>query len=108
MKKIAHALAATVMACSVTTSFGGTAFETGNSLLKRLSGDPFVDRTFALAYIAGVADHADVTREVCAQPGVQANQLKEIVLKYLKNHPENRHHPAAELVVNALKGAFPC
>ena len=37
-----------------------------------------------------------------------ALQLSEVVCKSLKDNPDERHRPAATLIVDALNEAFPC
>jgi hypothetical protein len=39
--------------------------------------------------------------------GLMVGQLAAVVSKYLKNHPEKRSEPAVDLVIKALKEAFP-
>lgn len=36
------------------------------------------------------------------------NQLVRILVKYLKEHPDQLHHQAVYLVANAFKESFPC
>ena len=45
---------------------------------------------------------------VCAPVDVSGEQLVRVVLKYLQQHPELLHEPAADLVWTALHEAFPC
>jgi hypothetical protein len=45
---------------------------------------------------------------VCMPEGVTYGQMVKVVVKYLNDHPEELHHPAALLTLNALIGAFPC
>jgi hypothetical protein len=40
--------------------------------------------------------------------GVRTDQLLDVVLLYLRDHPETRHQPAPALVINALKEKSPC
>ncbi len=39
---------------------------------------------------------------------VSLGQLGRVVVKYLKDHPEEEHDAAVVLVVVALREAFPC
>ena len=78
------------------------------------------DNTLACtAYVAGVMDFlsaagkTDILNEqfqpVCVpQSGVTLGQLQDIVIKYLREHPEERHEPGVFLVVGAIREAFPC
>lgn len=65
-------------------------------------------------YIAGVAqtlvladDNALITAP-CPGKGVTEEQITDVVIKYLDNHPENRQLPAPFLIGKALNEAFPC
>jgi len=69
---------------------------------------------FCYAFILGVRDGVVLTAELrgtkpIIETPVEAKQeqLKAIVVKYLKDHPEEHHKPAAMLVIFALSQAFP-
>jgi hypothetical protein len=61
-----------------------------------------IDGAAALAIDAG---HAPPE---CPPNGVTKGQLKDIVLRYLKGHPEKRHLQAASLVIASVGEAFHC
>lgn len=44
----------------------------------------------------------------CAPVGVTASQVRDVVIGYLKAHPEVRHYAAVGLVAEAIAEAFPC
>lgn len=44
----------------------------------------------------------------CTPDNVTNGQMEDIVVKYLKDHPDERHMLAAILVVKAMTKAFPC
>ena len=44
----------------------------------------------------------------CTGDEVTNGQRKDIYAKYLRNHPETRHAPAAILYARAMTEAFPC
>jgi hypothetical protein len=46
--------------------------------------------------------------KICYPEGVEHAQLIRLVLKYIRDHPEQAHEPAAALVVKAELNAFPC
>ena len=51
----------------------------------------------------------DTARVFCVPQGeTGVGQLVEVVKQYLRDHPENRHRSADELVTAALKQKFPC
>ena len=70
-----------------------------------------------VGYIAAVVDtmsNASLTAEsvnaqqLCVSEHVQLSQLKDIVRRWLSDHPEKRHLAASLLVFQALKEKFPC
>ena len=69
---------------------------------------------FCDAFIEGVRDGVVLatelrdTKPIIETPAdAKPEQLKAVVLKYLNEHPEEHHKPAAVLVVAALSQAFP-
>ncbi|MCA1338092.1 Rap1a/Tai family immunity protein [Pseudooceanicola marinus] len=44
----------------------------------------------------------------CIPSDATNEQLRDIVVRYLSDHPESRHFPARGLIWNALMEAFPC
>ena len=69
---------------------------------------------FCEAFILGVRDGVVLTTELrdskpLIDPPFEAkqHQLKAVVVKYLNDHPEEQHKPAALLVIYALSRAFP-
>ena len=70
-----------------------------------------------VGYIAAVVDtmsNASLTagsvnaQQLCVSEHVQLSQLKDIVRRWLSDHPEKRHLAASFLVFQALKEKFPC
>jgi Ssp1 endopeptidase immunity protein Rap1a len=59
------------------------------------------------AYITGVLDTLD-DRGFCLPKEAVAAQTIDVVILYLRDHPERLHLPASGLVVDALKEKFPC
>jgi hypothetical protein len=64
------------------------------------------------AYISGVADAIAAggpgKAPACIPDGVTGVQLRDVMVKYLKAHPESRQQKAGTLTVRALGQAFPC
>ena len=44
----------------------------------------------------------------CIPNRVTDRQTTDVVVRYLKEHPEQRHYAAANLVAETLAEAFPC
>jgi hypothetical protein len=92
---------------------GYPSFLNGNKLLALCEGDTG-GRTDCIAYLEGVVDGwrfvnylADPDTPVCAADAV-GNQLRDVVVNYLKAHPEHRDDPAAALVTDAITEAWHC
>jgi len=58
-------------------------------------------------YVSGVVDVGD-GRLFCTGKGVTRGQYTAVVIKYIKENPEQWNLSASELVINGLKKAFPC
>ena len=46
--------------------------------------------------------------EACVPEKVTAAQVRDIVVKYLQDNPQDRHYLAAGIAAKALSIAFPC
>jgi hypothetical protein len=80
----------------------------GNRLLSLCSAS---DVKGCDAYVAGVADalaEAGEIRQACIPVSVTTDQLRDVLLKYLHNEPENREMPGGRLAVRAFTKAWPC
>lgn len=68
-----------------------------------------------LTYIQGTLDGYTVAVEIndiepraCLPEGVTKGQSLDVIMAEMKRSPENRHWPAAAVVMYALVKAFPC
>jgi hypothetical protein len=80
----------------------------GSKLMAFCSGE---DIKGCDAYLAGVADamaEEPAPRRACIPNAVTGVQLRDVVLKLLRDAPEKRELPAARIVVHAYGKAFPC
>jgi len=73
------------------------------------------DRKACGLYIMGVADTHDIFvmwKDIegysCIPKDVTDTQLSTVVIKYLKDHPENLHLGAAGAILTAITKAWPC
>jgi len=69
-----------------------------------------LDAGHCLGYVAGVVDAVggDNPQHFCLpQSPVQMNQFVDIAKLYLRDHPESRHLPAADLIRAAVAEKFP-
>jgi len=90
-------------------------FFTGNDIYNWIT----LDKTFfesssegkwnyqkAFGYIIGIFDLGD--NLFWEGPlNVTAGQVRDVAIKYLREHPERRHEPASSLLIEAFQEAFP-
>jgi hypothetical protein len=98
------------------------ASDSGDKLLWGLTGkaadglEAVTDRAFYYGYVSGIVDSyrflSDFNPEIrficLPKQGISNEQAVQIIVKWLKNHPDRLHEPAKLLVLEALSGAFPC
>lgn len=104
----------------------------GNELLETCTSENQVFAGFCLGYIIGYSEGApwgvnvtlynlDPNKSVserneqiglftgsCVPESASNEQLRDVVLKHIIDHPETRHESARVLVWQAYIGAFPC
>jgi hypothetical protein len=67
-----------------------------------------------LMYVGGVTqtlllnDETDSNASPCPGKGVTEEQVTEVVIKWVEDHPADRNLPGPYLVMKALNEAFPC
>ena len=88
---------------------------TGNDLLQLCESKDKFEQAFCIGYVTGITDVEGFDSAIyperqrsCIAEKATSGQLSDIVVKYLKDHPEERHLQAAILVVKAMGQAFPC
>jgi hypothetical protein len=98
-----------LFACCWGATANGGAFYDGNQLFSFCSPTP---GDFCRAYITGAVDALLRPRpegiDFCLTDKVIVNQLVDVVMNYLRAHPEKRHYAAASVVNSAMTEAFPC
>lgn len=88
-------------------------FANGNTLYATCTGSD-LDQVACRNYVMGAIDMMTFyegiakPRVICLPIGFTAEQGKDIVLKYLRDHPEKRHYAAGSLIVGALMADFVC
>jgi hypothetical protein len=61
------------------------------------------------ANLAGSADcPVTASSHWCIPPEATVGQVRDVVVKALREHPETRHNPSSILVANAVIAAWPC
>jgi hypothetical protein len=78
------------------SSFALAGFTDGNTLFRRCSGAGGVDFGFCFGYIDAITDVLYGGNFVngynaCVPAGVEANQLKDVVVQFLRLNPSRRH-----------------
>jgi hypothetical protein len=56
----------------------------------------------------GVAPVSEFNGYICAPKEISVGQIADILLKYIKDRPAERHHPTVELLVQAMRQSYPC
>ena len=114
MKK---ALIVCLFALAASPSFAAVFFKTGLELLpeaqqwnnyftrNQVEEIKWQDVAYFQGYVSGVASAA--RHQLNLPEGAQVDQLCRIVYQYLQENSNELHEPAADLVVSALKKAFP-
>lgn len=110
MKKLI--IAAFTIASIQSASPANAMFYDGNDVL-RFCGSEQEDVMQCAGFIVGVVDSfnriPNRTKGCFETPeGATVRQLRDVVVKWLEAHPEDRHLPGAGLVMLALNNAFPC
>lgn len=129
MKMLLGSLAAVVLLVAGSPAASQVTYRTGNNLYADCTtreDSPLYYQNDAACtlYVLGVNDAfaqapdvASLLREepanstpemLCVPIGVQAGQLRDVVLAYLRSNPATRHQSAAWLVLLALRAAYPC
>jgi hypothetical protein len=97
--------------CAFSLSISGAAWSTsGRDLAKWIPDFESYNDTFGggafIGYVSGVADLGRGSL-FCPPKDATNGHLAAIVVTYLKNHPEKLHEIGSNLVVEALRQAFP-
>lgn len=103
MKKIATLAAAIALALSA----HATEFFSGNELLSWFESADAGRRSAAGGYVLGIADAFDGDA-FCLPDGVVGRQLTDVVVRFLRAHPENRSAHGGSLAMLAMNDAWPC
>jgi hypothetical protein len=79
----------------------------GNNLYNACQQSP--EFCFGVAAGLVVASWTPVrTALSCLPDGVLASQVGDVITKYLREHPEQRHHHSADVLAAAISDAWPC
>jgi hypothetical protein len=77
--------------------------------------ESYINYSVCVGYLAGVNDAAKVLRfwgqtalNSCLPEGVGVEQLRQVVLRWMRSHPGQWHLPAGGLVLVANSKVWPC
>ena len=59
-------------------------------------------------YIGGTFEVLILARRVCPSPAVTNQQVRDVAVRFIEQHPEMRDNPAVTLIMEASVAAFPC
>ncbi|MGE0653610.1 MAG: Rap1a/Tai family immunity protein, partial [Alphaproteobacteria bacterium] len=91
-------------------------FETGRTLLQKCS-DEAANLNRCQSYIEGVADAMRLEQayrrtffgsRICINQNVLGREIKMIVVRWMREHPEALRSPAAQVIAQAVLKEFPC
>lgn len=113
---------ATVALCSLGAAPDASASPTGNTLFEQCTREReaptyWYDDATCTAYIQGFVEGATSFQEmwpkerpkaICLPANVTAGQIRDVVVRYLYQHPERRHLPAMMSITTAAAASFPC
>lgn len=80
----------------------------GNELHDMCSASSAVDRALCLTYVMGVLDGVQYLESPPRTPkGATGGQVRDVVTKYMVDHPESRDLPARTIVRSSVIDAWP-
>ena len=80
-------------------------FYTGNKYYERCLNKR---DDFCTGFLMGVIDALEDLKFMCVPEGVSGFQALDIVMKYMREKPQERHGAAADIAFKALKAVYPC
>lgn len=87
----------------------------GNGLLEACTSRQPLQGAMCIGYIRGVIDGENMMGTAinkkplaCLSEGVTLGQVKDVVVKYLRDYPAERNKPSAGLIGIAAATAWPC
>jgi hypothetical protein len=82
-------------------------FWDGNDLYKYCGSENMPDKTVCTAYVVGAVDVFVASRKLCFPKNFIIKEAADIVINYLRDHPEGRHYAAVSEIAMALRN-FHC
>ena len=104
--KATRIIAGLVLSAVLVTSVSAM---TGHQLKEVCSAEDLSwNNGFCSGFIMGAADAFPASNRICIPEGVTYEQVRDVVRKYLGDHPEKLQKLAHGLVEEAIRKAFPC
>jgi hypothetical protein len=109
-----------LLASLATEAKAGLAFVDGNQLYSDCTSSDYFFRGGCLRYVLGIYDAAETEAiwigghstilgwHWCAPDGITAGQIVDVVVRHLRDNPQDRHLDAPGLIAKALSQAWPC
>lgn len=117
MGKIFYAVVAISLTASVPEA-AHAQFLSGNQIYSdcqaNKSDDTYYQKSaHCTAYVMGAFDAILLARQLngkpdCTPNNLTAGQMRDVTLKYMRDHPENRNMSAASIVLLSIVDAWPC
>jgi hypothetical protein len=85
-----------------------TSFKNGTELYQACTVSDSVHTSFCIGYVMGVSDSLQSLHLTCSPKQATGRQVTDLVVSYLRDHPDARQYVAAQEVTLALVKAFPC
>ena len=90
------------------SAFSG-GFYSGNDLYAKCTApEGSLDRVYCIGIMAGLADAFETDGTTCLPKNASVGQVMDVVVNYLRDHPDGRHFAMAREAELALNSAFPC
>jgi hypothetical protein len=78
----------------------------GNDISRFQMNNHPLDQGFFYGYVNGVLE--STFQNICIPKNVSDKQLGLVIQKYMQEHPEDLHQRAVEIIIKAVKNAWPC
>jgi hypothetical protein len=82
-------------------------FDTGNDYFARCS-DPAKNEIMCIATASSYFEMMQALNWKCNDAGVNRLQIRDVLVKYLRDNPQHRHVPATFNAILAYEQAFAC
>jgi hypothetical protein len=113
MARIVMIAAVSVLALVMASRNAAAGFVNGNDLYSWRTDANQRNADGCFGYITGAADALEwarvgTTHPPCIPEGVQSTQVRDVVVNYLRDHPEQRQLGAEMLILVAMELAWNC